>query len=299
MKDLKIFILIMAALAFVWLFTGGPLRPESKSGWFLNKPQQKASVKAQKQLEIIAGRKNSSVTSFSSSSRSSLSSSLSSSQSDIVLLNKRTAPHSSEPDQEYIELTAGKRNKNTVNITGWKLKNKAGAELFIGKGASFYYADAAVQPQEDIYLKPGEKAIIITGKKQLGTNFKNNKCLGLIEQFHEFVPSLNTDCPALKNENLPTDLNDQCLDYIDRIPACATILFLPHKDSSTLSLTCQNYITSNANYKSCSEKHKSDNNFYLPEWRIYLGISQEFWKKKRETIFVYDKGGNLVDSVSY
>lgn len=299
MKDLKVFILIMAALAFVWLFTGGPLRPESKSGWFLNKPQQKASIKIQRQTESIVGRKSSSAASFSSSPRSSSPYSSSSSQPDIVLLNKRTAPHSSEPDREYIELTAGRRNKNDVNITGWKLKNKAGAELFIGKGANYYYADAAVQPQEDIYLKPGEKAIIITGKKQLGTNFKNNKCLGLIEQFHDFVPSLNTDCPALKNENLPTDLNDQCLDYIDRIPVCATILSLPYKYSSTLSPTCQNYITSNANYKSCSEKHKSDNDFYLPEWRIYLGVSQEFWKKSRETILVYDKSGNLVDSVSY
>ena len=41
MKDLRAFILIMVILAFVWLFTGGPLRPSSKSGWFLNNPQQK------------------------------------------------------------------------------------------------------------------------------------------------------------------------------------------------------------------------------------------------------------------
>ena len=45
MKDLRAFILIMVILAFVWLFTGGPLRPSTKSGWFLNKPQQKAIQK--------------------------------------------------------------------------------------------------------------------------------------------------------------------------------------------------------------------------------------------------------------
>ena len=45
MKDLRAFVLIVVILAFVWLFTGGPLRPSSESGWFLNKPQQKATQK--------------------------------------------------------------------------------------------------------------------------------------------------------------------------------------------------------------------------------------------------------------
>ena len=30
MKDLRAFILIVVILAFVWLFTGGPLRPSSE-----------------------------------------------------------------------------------------------------------------------------------------------------------------------------------------------------------------------------------------------------------------------------
>ena len=55
MKDLRSFILIMVILAFVWLFTGGPLRPSSKSGWFLNKPQQKATQEVKKQTEEITG----------------------------------------------------------------------------------------------------------------------------------------------------------------------------------------------------------------------------------------------------
>jgi len=49
MKDLRAFILIMAILAFVWLFTGGPLRPSSKSGWFLFRPQQKGEQRAKKE----------------------------------------------------------------------------------------------------------------------------------------------------------------------------------------------------------------------------------------------------------
>ena len=49
MKDLRAFILIMVILAFVWLFTGGPLRPSSKSGWFLNNPPAKRNPENQTQ----------------------------------------------------------------------------------------------------------------------------------------------------------------------------------------------------------------------------------------------------------
>ena len=57
MKDLRSFILIMVILAFVWLFTGGPLRPSSESGWFLNKPQQKATQKRRNKRRKYSGQK--------------------------------------------------------------------------------------------------------------------------------------------------------------------------------------------------------------------------------------------------
>ena len=82
-----------------------------------------------------------------------------------------------------------------MKITGWKLKGKTGLDIAIGQGASYIYSNVASQPQENIYLKPGEKAIIITGKSPLGTSFKLNKCAGYFEQFHEFAPELNIDCP--------------------------------------------------------------------------------------------------------
>lgn len=284
MKDLRSFILIIIILAFVWLFTGGPLRPSAKSGWFLNKPQQKETQKTKKQTEEILGT--------SSSSQGPK-------RDDIISLETKRA-RETNPDEEYLEIKADKKNKNAVKITGWKLKGKTGLDIKIGQGAPYYYSDSASQPQEDIYLKPGEKAIIITGASLIGTNFKLNKCIGYLEQFHEITPGLNTKCPLLKDEELPSALsnNDQCLDYIDRISACETIISVPYKYSS-LTSSCQDYVTQNANYKTCLEKHKDDTDFYLPEWRIYLDRSEELWKKQRETILLYDDKNNIVDSLSY
>lgn len=348
--------MIMVILAFVWLFTGGPLRPSSKSGWFLNKPQQKAVQETKERTEEIFGTKSSaektSPTAYprqsssassplpyfrgddgsprpssSSSSRSGASYNgtpnnsasvvlaakakiqSSSSQSlpagqassvrpDFATLKTRRAKETS-PDEEYLEIKADKKNKSPMKITGWKLKGKTGLDIAIGKGASYIYASVASQPQEDIYLKPGEKAIVITGKSPLGTSFKLNKCSGYFEQFHEFTPELNTECPLLRDEELPSGLNDNCLDYIDRVSSCQTIVSIPYKYSFKLSSSCQDFVTQNANYKTCLEKHKDDSDFYLPEWRIYLERSGELWKKKRETIILYDDKNNIIDSQSY
>jgi len=359
MKDLRAFILIIVVLAFVWLFTGGPLRPSSKSGWFLNKPQQKATQETKKQTEEILGTKSSasskkaapnssskqasSISSPlpyfrgddgrpqpSSSSRSGVSygdekigasasvllavsgksssakskvqssSSQSSVRPDFATLKARRTKETN-PDEEYLEIKADKKNKSPMKITGWKLKGKTGLDVVIGKGASYIYASAASQPQEDIYLKPGEKAVIVTGKSSLGTSFKMNKCAGYFEQFHEFTPELDTECPLLRDEEPPANLvnNDQCMDYIDRVSSCQTVVSIPYKYSSKLSSSCQEYVMQNANYKTCLEKHKDDSDFYLPEWRVYLERNEELWKKKRETITIYDDKNNIIDSKSY
>lgn len=347
MKDLRAFILIMVILAFVWLFTGGPLRPSSESGWFLNKPQQKESQKVKKQTEEIFGttdsdketgqafssKQSSSASSplpyfrgddgsprpssssrsgttsndainnsasvvFAAKSKIQSSSSQSSVRPDFATLKTRRAKETS-PDEEYVEIKADKKNKSPMKITGWKLKGKTGLDIAIGKGASYIYSNIANQPQENIYLKPGEKAIIITGKSPLGTSFKLNKCAGYFEQFHEFAPELNTECPLLRDEELPSNLNDSCLDYIDRVSSCQTVVSIPYKYSFKLSSSCQDFVTQNANYKTCLENHKDDADFYLPEWRIYLERSEELWKKKRETITLYDDKNNIIDSKSY
>jgi len=307
MKDLRAFILIMAILTFVWLFTGGPLRPSSKSGWFLYRPQQKGEQRAKKEVVEVLGKKvpideteqpktktqNISVKQAGSSSQSST-------RPDFAALKERRA-RETDPNLEYVEIKADKKNKSPMNITNWKLKGKTGFDIAIGKGASYIYASIASQLQEDIYLKPGEKVVIVTGKSPLGTSFKLNKCLGYFEQFHEFTPELDTECPLLRDEEPPANLinNDQCMDYIDRVSSCQTVVSIPYKYSSKLSSSCQDYLLQNANYKTCLEKHKDDSDFYLPEWRIYLDRSEELWKKKRETITLYDSRNNIIDSKSY
>src|SRR3989344_3329005 len=220
MKDLRIFILIMVILFFVWLLIGGPLHPSSKSGWFLNDPLREAAQKMTIQTVGKSSLEQKASSQSSSSSQSSI-------KPDFVVL-KATMARETDPNKEYVEIKADNKNKNSMKITGWKLKGKGGFDVAINGGTSFVYAEVNIQPQEDVYLKPGEKAVIITGTSPLGISFKLNKCAGYFEQFHEFAPEINTECPLLKNENLPSGLNDACLDYIDRVFSCQTIVSIPY-----------------------------------------------------------------------
>lgn len=292
MKDLRTFLFIMAILIIAWFFTGGYLRQSSKTGWFLNKNGSHVT-------NVPSSKSNSSASSLPSRYSSSSSEQSSSAKSDFVVL-KTSGARESAPNEEYLEIKADKKNKNPMKITGWKLKGKGGLDITIGKGSSFIYTEASSQPQEDVYLKPGEKAFIATGLSPIGTSFKINKCAGYFNQFHEFYPDLNTECPALRDEDLPNNLDsdDKCFNYIKNIPACKTIISIPYKNSG-LSSSCQDYVTRNANYKTCVEKHKDDSDFYSPEWRVYLGRNEELWKKSRETITLYDEKNNIIDSASY
>ena len=278
-KELKYVILIFFILAFVWLFTGGPLSPFAKSGLFLFKPQERATEQITRPLGQITDGEP-----IPAPGEEGL---------DTAILNVRNA-RESNPNQEYVEIQASKDNKNPLNISGWKLKGKIGLDVAIGQGTILYVPGQA-NPQQVIVLKPGEKAIIVTGLSSLGTSFKLNKCAGYFEQFQDFTPRLPRECPLAEDEDLPNNLKDACLDFIERIGRCEVVESIP----PAMDQTCQNYVSTKISYKSCVEAHKNDTDFYKPEWRIYLGRGEELWKRSREVIVLTDQNGKIVDSKSY
>lgn len=278
-KEFKTFVFIFLMIALIWLFTGGPLRPSAKSGLFLFKPQEKAAEQITRPLEQITGGEPIPAPGKEGP--------------DTATLNIRNA-RESDPQKEYIEIQASKENKNPLNITGWTVGGKIGLNIAIGRGA-ILYLPGQNNPQQDIVLKPGEKAIIVTGMSQLGTSFRLNKCAGYFEQFQDFTPRLPRECPLAEDENLPNNLKDACLDFIEKIGRCEVAEFLP----PSMDQTCQGYISTKISYKSCVEIHKNDADFYKPEWRIYLGRKEELWKRSRETITLTDQNGKTIDSKSY
>lgn len=206
---------------------------------------------------------------------------------------------SSDFRNEYLVINASNQNQSSVKITGMKIKSaKSGQEAIIPKGfKTFKSANTPTSQREDIYLAPGERAILATSKSPVGSSFKLNICSGYLEQYLDFNPSIFSSCPLAKDDlaRYGTTLNDACLDYIDTIGSCQKPTNIPIR----LNNQCQEYINSKVNYTACVDLHQKDKNFYKDEWRVYFDRDLELWKNSREEIILVSETGETLDTLKY
>jgi len=268
-------ILLLFGLAIAWYYTGGPSRPSATSGPFLESP--------------IGGEKRGALTApdgqpikLSSGYKARIK----------VVLGARK----SNPQKEYIEIYASPNNKVPMNISNWSIEGTSGEKITIGKSAYLPYL-GEVGFQQEILLSPGEKIIVTTGESPVGTSFRANKCIGYLSQMQDFYPSLSRGCPNPAREESITALTDSaCVAYVTKnFKPCTTYFNLP----AELSSSCRQYIDQKINYNGCVDSHKYDSDFYKPEWRVYLGRSEELWKNRNETVILSDENNKVIDWASY
>lgn len=197
---------------------------------------------------------------------------------------------------EYIRIKASSNNSKPLNISGWSLRNKSNENMIIRQGAQIAYS-AQANKQEDIFLTPGEEAVIVTGKSPIGTNFHLNICSGYFEQFQDFYPPIKNDCPAISDiPDFDKLENDKCTRFLNNIPSCN----IPLNISQILPEECSNFIDKHLSYNGCVNDFMNDKNFYSPHrWLIYLGRDNEFWQEGKGTIKLFDRYNNLVTQTTY
>lgn len=289
-KDLIFLILFLIGLGFVWYYTGG-LNRESSNSPFVIPPYSIGGINS--------GSSSTEKVSGSGASPSNDTTVVVTEQllRDVISFGSVSQSKETDPEKEYIEVKLSSKSVDKVFLTGLRLKGVYGLDLPIGEGVKLYWP-GITNTKESIFLEPGGKAIITTGQSPIGYSFKVNKCTGYLEQFQNFNPSLSKDCLYPRDENVPSGpggLDDNCLDYIDKLPRCEIVKTIP----AYLSSQCQEYVSTKINYKSCVDTHRDDADFYKNEWRIFLSRSDELWKQKRETIELLDKSGGLIKEISY
>jgi hypothetical protein len=306
-RDLYWVIIILTVLGLVWYLSGGLKKTSSTSGPFLKTPQKKEEVKISKQTadaarkvsnEIPTGGIISAATSSTSTQQPSLVVAPPSVNESFfkneIKLSAGWQAKETDPAKEYVTITADSRNAKPIKITGWTIQGKTGVSAIIGQ-ATYLPIQGKINPLLDVYLNPGEKAIILTGQSPLGYSFRLNKCIGYLSQFQTFVPSLPKNCPLPKNEYLPSTFNDACLDYIDKLQACQ----IQTKIDPFLQTICQDFVREKVNYSACVSSHKEGKDFYKPEWRIFINNTKEIWKQEREELVLRDDVGKIVDNAAY
>ncbi len=209
--------------------------------------------------------------------------------------------------QEYVTLRASDDLPSPIDITGWKLQSLVtGRGERIGRGVVLLDPTRPWRFEKDIFLAPGEKAIITSGSPVgINTSFTINSCTGYLEERRNFHPSLPRQCPLLEDENLSefglafNDFDeeeeyDECIDAIERIGSCE----ISSGDNGLVS-ECRRFIREYANYEGCYELHANDRDFIKSEWRIFLGAGEELWREEREAVALYDNNNLVVGVIEY
>ncbi len=219
---------------------------------------------------------------------------------DVVRLNHFVSTGNGNPNYEYVILTAPQTNQKPLVITGMKLRSAVtGNSAVIGNGVT-PFLEGQQNSEGAIALKPGSVAYIFTGRSPLSYSFQLNKCMGFLNQFYAFTPGISTYCPLIQSHQLPkfpNNFDDNCLDYLSRLGQCYDHAVQPFP--SYIKPECQSFILERNNYRYCVSHHRSDSDFEIRDWRIYLNRSQVLWKTYREHIELYDQNGKLVDGFTY
>ena len=217
----------------------------------------------------------------------------------------RGSAYNDDRDREYIELQASDSLAGSITISGWTLQNLSrDKEYEIPESPRIGYPFEN-QEERPVELSAGETAYVITGFSPIGTSFKTNECTGYFQDETSFRPSLGRDCPThdqkrvLKKFNL--DTNEECIEYLDRIPRChdEEVPRYDDDDPNKLPNRCLDYIREEVNYEGCVRNNVTTSDFYGSEWYLYLEVRftiDEIWKDDN-IILLLDHSGLVVDEL--
>ncbi len=312
--DAWFFVGVFVFIFLIWIATGGPLHPIAFTGPSLVQPAELGGG-TYLQLPRAPFKIGSSNVSLqgSSSNNSGGSGTLipslvggtvfgaPSPYRDIVRMSHYvSSAGSSDPGNEYIEISIAQNAGVPVDLSGWVLSSDAtGNTARIPKGTEIPLS-GVVNATEDIVLAPGTRAVLISGQSPIGASFRENKCIGYFSTFQKFSPSLPQNCPVPSDELLsfygPAYIRDSsCIDEMNKISRCQVML----SPRGGLSNACQNFMVKYLNYNGCVDAHRNDTDFIGNTWRIYLGRTNSMWRTRNEIVKLLDINGKTVDAFSY
>lgn len=200
---------------------------------------------------------------------------------------------SAKPASEQLILE-NKSKGESISVTGFRIENSRGESVVVPKGHELPGFSAVAN--DDIVLRPGDRAVITLGKQERQINFRENLCTGYFDEFSRFSPSLAHRCtqPDLTRA---FELSDRCIKFLESVSSCR----MP--DSAKLSALfdnrCSEFAQAHFNYNGCVRDFRSRPDFYSRRWLIWMQRDQEFFRNAIERVILRDQQGRIVDERGY
>ncbi|MBY0539595.1 hypothetical protein K2P56_04160 [Patescibacteria group bacterium] len=307
---LIVFLLFLVFLGILWAATGGPQRSLSHSGPFLKPPTapgvelKEGAVKGSTfeadgtTIREVTVEADSLLNYFFNNPKGGTNTADSPYANDVEI--RRGNSDAANPNEEYIIIETSRSMTRNITITGWMLESRTtGIRAPIGSAAQVFML-GGVSSELPITIGPNSIVYITTGRSPNGASFRINKCSGYLEQYQDFEPGLDADCPDPADEALAnpqkTGTNTACIDFIDNVRRCELYAdTIPYEVGSQ----CRDFILNDLSYNGCVNRHRNDPDFYINEWRVFLNRQQELWNNTHEQIRLLDENGKLIGSLTY
>lgn len=215
--------------------------------------------------------------------------------SRFIMLAGPRVMEETAPEKEYIEIDIGHGNLSNVDATRWTLKNSQGETAMLGPISTLPLL-GKVNFVVPLKIKSRDHLVISTGRSPIGVSFQLNACSAYLEQFQDFTPPIEKNCPSRFRGSEFRSLDESCQNFLEGLRECET-----NTDPipASFSAACKALLGRVANYNGCVAIHKNDYNFYRNEWRIFLGKEKKMWVSPHGTITLSDENGDVINAIRY
>lgn len=220
-------------------------------------------------------------------------------QNKVTLSAGTAALSQTDEDSEYVTIALSGSARESVTISGWKIVSTRTRSSATIPNGTVLLKSGSLNNTGPITLEPGDRAYVVTGRSPAGISFKENICIGYLEDRQDYTPRLTTSCPAPLSDfdrfydGAARDYQE-CRDSVRALPRCET-----PSSSNGVSSTCYQFMRKYLTYNGCVMYHANDRNFWGSTWRVYLGKSDDLWPLRNDTLKLLDANGYTVDIYSY
>lgn len=315
-KEFGWFIWGLVGLGAIWFFTGGPNNATARGGQYIKplapidsgevygKYYAGSPVKSGETLDLpqspadVVRTAGSKIEDFFTESEKAKQIHITSLLAKRISFDGIAGAKASDANEEYLRILASEYAKGPIAVSGLLLRGTGYDSAVLVPRAVELPILGASATKKDVYLPPGGRALVSSGRSPIGTSFRANMCTGYLDQFQNYAPDLRRECPTPLEELRQTELvgEEACVEFVEKIPRCR---IYQGKLPNSLSGACRVFVTEKLNYNACVAAHKNDEDFYKDEWRLFLDQQEELWRDRNEIIRLIDAKENVVDAITY